>query len=124
MAAVSEAFTSVDGRMGQSIGILPAGRDGYPNPFIEIPIQTHLQRVPGEPEPRNVINILSSDMVVILPGGDGTRNEVEMALQYEKPVIAWLDDTSQLANAPDGLSVTAEFEHIQAFILEHLHERI
>ena len=45
MAAVSEAFHGVPGRRGLVIGILPGeatGRplDGYPNPWVEIPIRT------------------------------------------------------------------------------------
>ena len=60
----------------------------YPNPFVEVPIFTHL---PGggagtdDALTRNHINILSSDFVVLLPGGPGTALEAALARAYRKP---------------------------------------
>ena len=48
MASVSESFCRTPGRAGSVIGILPwdqlegKPRHGYPNPWVEIPIYTHL----------------------------------------------------------------------------------
>jgi uncharacterized protein (TIGR00725 family) len=80
MTAVSRAFCAVAGRAGLSIGVLPGdgwGRspDGYPNPWIELAIRTHLPlRGPegGALLSRNHINVLSADAIVALPGGAGT----------------------------------------------------
>ena len=37
---------------------------------------------------RNHINILTSDLVILLPGGEGTASEAELAVRYNKSVIA------------------------------------
>ncbi len=96
MEAVSKAFVAVLPREGNTIGILPSEphgtgpKRGYPNPWIEIPIYTHLPHsgTKGtEPLSRNHINVLSSDVLVFLPGSEGTRSELTLALQYQKPIL-------------------------------------
>ena len=107
MAAVSRAFCSVESRQGRVVGILPgtveAGEakapPGYPNEWVEIPIRTHLP-LSGEegrdPMSRNHLNILSADVIVALPGGAGTRSEVELALQYRRPLMCWLGEAGSI----------------------------
>lgn len=127
MTAVSRAFCKTPGRQGVAVGVLPGRIDrgmhtpsaGYPNPWVEIPIYTHLP-VSGAEEAsllsRNHINILSSDVVVALPGNDGTANEMELALQYGRPVIAFLNPDDRL---PDGLAqipVTHSMETVKLFV--------
>ncbi len=91
MEAVGEGFASVAGRRGLSIGILPAGPPpGYPNRWVDVPIHTHLEALGDEgeaPQSRNHVNVLSSDVVVALPGGAGTRSEVALAVRYGKPLV-------------------------------------
>src|SRR5262245_37123732 len=91
MEAVGEGFASVPDREGLSIGVLPAGPPpGYPNRWVDIAIQTHLAALgeDGEsPASRNHLNVLSSDVVVALPGGAGTRSEVALAVRYGKPLL-------------------------------------
>lgn len=100
MAAVSEGFVAVTNRTGLCFGILPGRVDedgcgapaGYPNTFVEVPIQTHLPgrgEQGGTPLSRNSINIATADAVVILPGGAGTASEARLALQFGKPAIAF-----------------------------------
>jgi uncharacterized protein (TIGR00725 family) len=82
MEAAAEGFCSVN-RDGLAIGIIPAGKPGgrYPNPWIELAIRTHLVGAdPKGHDSRNHINILTCDVLVIFPGGSGTRAEVELAL--------------------------------------------
>ncbi len=91
MAAVSEAFVAVEPRAGVSIGVLPgpAARPGYPNAFVEVPIRTHLPltgAMGADPRSRNHVNVLTSDVIVALPGGEGTRSEVQLALRYGRAV--------------------------------------
>jgi uncharacterized protein (TIGR00725 family) len=98
MEAAAEGFVGIAGRAGFSIGIVPREPDGpldsinhdldgrpYPNPFVEIAIHTPLPpRVGGwlDSPARNHINVLSADGIIALPGGPGTRNEIEMAAIY------------------------------------------
>ena len=58
MLAVARAFAGVPGRAGRSIGILPTQADplagfvpldGYPHPFVDIPILTPLPRASRTP---------------------------------------------------------------------------
>lgn len=103
MAAVSKAFASVSNRKGIIIGIIPADRlyegvnrrnfrakSGYPNIWIDVPIFTHLPLggVQGKENlSRNHINILTSDVIIALPGGEGTLSEIELSLEYQKPLL-------------------------------------
>jgi len=92
MASVSAAFVAVEPRAGVSIGVLPGPdhRPGYPSPSVEIPIRTHLPlsgAMGTDARSRNHINVLTSDVVVALPGGEGTRSEVQLAVRYSRPVF-------------------------------------
>lgn len=99
MAAVAEAFCAVPGRRGVSIGILPAAPDpvrgfapmeGYPNPWVEVPIVTPLGIFDGTDDmlvTRNHINILSADAIVALPGRAGTHNEIRLARRFTRKIV-------------------------------------
>jgi len=104
MAEVAKAFTEVENREGRAIGVLPSlehyptpeqrtgyeAPPGYPNTFTDIVIRTHLPLVGLEGKEnasRNHIIILSSDCIIALPGSEGTRSEIELALEYGKPLI-------------------------------------
>jgi uncharacterized protein (TIGR00725 family) len=98
METVAEGFVVTTQRQGLSIGIVPRepggrfdepnhDRDGrpYPNRFVEVAIMTPLppraddwQTTPA----RNHINVLTPHAIVALPGGVGTRNELDMAAHY------------------------------------------
>ncbi len=97
MRATSRAFNETAGRAGLSIGVLPSreegadGRapDGYPNPWVEVAIYTHLPLSGAAgtgPDSRNHMNVLSADAVVALPGGAGTWSEIELSLRYRRPL--------------------------------------
>ncbi|MCB9597599.1 MAG: molybdenum cofactor carrier protein [Sandaracinaceae bacterium] len=92
MAAVGAAFVATQPRAGVSIGILPGpdARPGYPNPSVELPIRTHLPlsgALGTDPRSRNHVNVLTSDVVIALPGGEGTRSEVQLAVRYGRPAV-------------------------------------
>jgi predicted Rossmann-fold nucleotide-binding protein len=113
MAAVSRAFHETSPRAGLVLGIVPgtvheleALEDrsaaaaehetphGYPNPWVEVAIHTHL---PDSGErgtlrsSRNHLNVLSADAIVALPGSAGTESEVWLALRYGVPIVAFGD---------------------------------
>ena len=104
MAETARAFIEVETRKGNVIGVLPAqascespqGRNGYqsppgyPNAFTEIILRTHLPDSGSQGKKvssRNHIIVLSADIVIALPGGPGTRSEIELALEYKKRLI-------------------------------------
>jgi uncharacterized protein (TIGR00725 family) len=66
---------------GLTVGVLPDAATRHASSFIRIPICT------GMGSARNVINILSSDIVVACRGGAGTLSEIALALKHGKPVI-------------------------------------
>jgi uncharacterized protein (TIGR00725 family) len=79
MAATCAGAKTVDGSV--TLGILP-GASGGENPDVDIAVYT------GMGEARNVINVLTSDVVVACGvEGPGTASEVALALRSGKPVI-------------------------------------
>ena len=98
MSATSRAFAETPDRTGLCIGVLPGVEDGtgspggYPNPWVEVVIHTHLPLSGAAgtgPDSRNHINVLSADAVVALPGSAGTRSEIELALRYQRPLALY-----------------------------------
>jgi uncharacterized protein (TIGR00725 family) len=125
MAATTRAFAAVPNRRGVSIGVLPAGPpSGYPNPYVDIVIHTHLPKRGDEGADilsRNHITVLSSAVIVILPGREGTRTELALALHHRKPVIAYLGVDGQIEGtlrmAMPAVALT--LDEVTAFILKH-----
>ncbi|UCD37066.1 MAG: TIGR00725 family protein [Fidelibacterota bacterium] len=78
MAAVSAGAASAGGMI---VGILPDQDLSRASPHLTIPIRT------GLGDGRNVLNILSSDVVVALPGSAGTLSEIALALKHGKPLL-------------------------------------
>jgi|SRR5690554_478192 len=66
---------------GLTVGVLPDRNAALASSYIDIPILT------GFGDGRNYINILSSDIVVALPGRAGTISEIALALKNGKSVI-------------------------------------
>ena len=138
MAAVTEAFVGVPDRRGLAIGVLPAsGRGGidgaagqpprgYPNPWVEIAIRTHLDSLGergGDERSRNHVNVLSSDVLIFLPGSAGTASEARLALRYARPSIAHLDARADLPGLPDAIRVEPEFARVEVFVRDACERR-
>jgi len=66
---------------GITVGILPDDQK-LANPYVDIAIVT------GMGEGRNVINVKSGDLVIVIGGGAGTLSEIGLALKANKKVIA------------------------------------
>ncbi|MES0110156.1 hypothetical protein [Mesorhizobium sp. M0013] len=134
MAAVSQAFVewrSQDGRPaeGKCIGIVPCDaadpakpKKGYPNPFVEIAIHTHLPGGLGKEksnESRNHINVLTADGIIALPGGAGTLAEIELAaVNKEKRIIAYVDNRKMIEGLPKGIRNQGGKEALMVFLLD------
>ena len=67
---------------GITIGILPGDNQEWASEYIDIPILT------GIGFARNFINVLTSEVVVALPGKTGTISEIALALNIGKKVIS------------------------------------
>lgn len=76
---------------GLTIGILPDADRKQAGPSVRIPICT------GMGSARNVINILSSDIVVACKGGPGTLSEIALAVKHGKHVITLGFEIEQMA---------------------------
>jgi uncharacterized protein (TIGR00725 family) len=120
MAAVSRGFHGVRERRGIVIGVIPGGaRSGYPNPWVELPIFTHLPLTGErgtEAMSRNHVNVLSSDVIVALPGGAGTASEVRLALRYRRPLIAYVDHDHDIPDLPPEVPRAGDLEAVAAFV--------
>ena len=68
---------------GLTIGVLPGDNTRHMSPFIDIPIIT------GMGIARNIINILSSRIVVSVGAGPGTLSEISFAVKAGKPLISY-----------------------------------
>ncbi len=75
---------------GLTIGILPGDNQEWASEYIDIPILT------GIGFARNFINVLTSEVVVALPGKTGTISEIALALNIGKKVISLKFDLGSL----------------------------
>ncbi len=104
MAATAKAFCSVENRKGLVVAVIPSSSpcssseereayespSGYPNPYSEVCIRTHLHlsgSMGKDIASRNHIIVLSADAVIALPGGPGTRSEIELTIEYKKSLV-------------------------------------
>ncbi|MBX2834110.1 MAG: hypothetical protein KTR28_03965 [Micavibrio sp.] len=126
MTAVARSFTMVKDRPGVAVGILPAvdykgqnlSQAEFPNPHIEVPIITPLSsKAQGDAMPysRNLVNVMSSQALIILPGSHGTQNEVSIALLYDKPMIMFGPDEA-FAKFPQEPLRADTIEHVKQFL--------
>jgi uncharacterized protein (TIGR00725 family) len=131
MCAVSKAFYEAPARRGLVIGIVPCSeknsrtvpKDKYPNDWVELPIHTHLHLSGEQGEKdlsRNHIIALSSAVIVALPGGAGTASEVRLAIQYQRPVIAYLKNAAEIEGDIQEAEVEPDLDKVKAFVLKAL----
>ena len=66
---------------GLVVGVLPDEDTARASRHLSIAIRT------GIGDARNLVNVLSSDVVIAMPGGAGTLSEVALALKAERTVI-------------------------------------
>ena len=122
MGAVSEAFAGETDREGLVLAVLPgdasgASPAGYPNPWVELPVRTHLPLSGNQgtdAASRNHLNVLTADVLIALPGSAGTRSELDLALRYARPVVRHARD-----EGIEGVETLADLEDVLAFVREH-----
>jgi SLOG cluster4 family len=85
------------------------------NKLGEITIRTHLPYSSDKGEldlSRNHINVLTSDAVIVLPGGDGTLSELTLACEYGRPVAVFLGADGSVGG-PGAKELKAKFSGIK-----------
>lgn len=135
MLCCARAFASTPGRTGRSIGVVPTEPDpvkgfapcaGYPNPYIDLPILTPLPRkeadAPDTALNRNYVNILTSDIVIALPGSRGTLDEIRLAVRFGKPLMCVGPHTA-FAAVPAGTVISTQLDEVYRFVLAHTRTR-
>ena len=98
-------------------------KNGYPNRFVELAIYTHLpfSGKKGQDDlSRNHINILTSAAIVALPGGEGTASEIELAIKYQKPIVAFASNESLLANFHQDVERAFDIDHVKTFLKDYI----
>ena len=130
MTATARAFCGVENRQGICIGIVPTepneqgqfvAKPGYPNPWVELAIAVPLptfQGLDNEQISRNHSCVLSSDLIVALPGNKGTKNEVMLAHKFQKPTILFGWETT--TDLPKNIERTSSLERVKRFILQKI----
>jgi len=109
MEAVSRGASEAGGIV---IGILPGFSDKEANPYVTVPIVTGMSMA------RNVINIMSSEVVIAIGGAYGTLSEIAIALKIGKPVVAlgsWRLDKIGCDSSLFHIAVTPEAAVATAF---------
>ncbi len=80
---MQEAARGAQSRGGFAIGILPSAEMHDGNAFLDIVIPS------GIGYARNSITALAGDIMLALPGGQGTLQEMSFAFDYGRPVLSW-----------------------------------
>ncbi len=126
MTSVSKAFYEYPDREGVVIGIRPAvdykgeqlSKEMFPNEYIDIPIITPLSskaQSDAMPFSRNLVNVMTSKALIILPGSHGTQNEVSLGIHYEKPMILFGPDNA-FDKFPEEPLRASDISHISQFL--------
>jgi uncharacterized protein (TIGR00725 family) len=92
---------------GVTVGILPGPHADDANEFVKIPIVTDMGQA------RNVINVLSGNAVIALPGMEGTLSEIATALKSGIPTVAlgaWSDVAGVIPATTPEEAVRLAFE--------------
>lgn len=126
MESVASAFVSAKPRVGISIGVIPSSRrdptersPGYPNAHVQLVIATHLPdrgRNGHLVTSRNHINILSSDVVVALPGSHGTESELRLVGDYGKKAAIFYSDPVTIERFPREIARYDHISDLEAFL--------
>ncbi|KAG8457555.1 hypothetical protein KFE25_003709 [Diacronema lutheri] len=126
-------------RPGCCVGILRAStrerpevaRDGYPNDFVDTAIRTHLPAsgADGTAErSRNHLNLLSASVAIVLPGGEGTASELELAKRYGVPVCTFSDRSSALVGDARadacGVPFCPSLPDVRLFVLKSIPQHL
>jgi len=82
---------------GLAVGILPSGDFAWGNAWSSIVIPTSIGYA------RNVITAHAGDVMIALPGGWGTLQEVTFAIELGRPILSWQSHSfAETDDVPEG----------------------
>ena len=61
--------------------------------------------------------------LIALPGGDGTASEVELAITYHRPIMAFASSESRLVNFHRDVERAFDIADVEAFLMKYLHRK-
>lgn len=94
MSAAAEGAASVG---GMTLGILPGDRHEDANPHLRIVLPS------GIGYARNYLTAVAADVMIALPGGTGTLEEICFAIDFGRPVLSWGSwELPELTRVPAG----------------------
>jgi uncharacterized protein (TIGR00725 family) len=103
---------------GLTIGILPTQNSTHISDAVDIPIAT------GLGQGRNIINILTSRVVIACGNGTGTASEIAHALKANKPIILMGTSTEGIAYwqslSPSPLRIAHTVEQAMLMVQDSL----
>lgn len=105
---------------GLVVGVLKSETGVEGSVYLDVAIRT------GMGDARNTINVLSSDVIVALPGGSGTLSEVALGLKGGKTVIAlgWDPGEPMRAAGPGRLLQATSVDEALALVASELDDRL
>jgi uncharacterized protein (TIGR00725 family) len=126
MECVARAYVESRPARGISLAVLPCADEdpatrppGYPNPWIQLAVATHLpdRGTKGElPSSRNHLIVLTADAIIALPGADGTASELRLALQYGRPVVAYGHGAGTTVQIPETVPRIETLAALEGFL--------
>lgn len=125
MESVSKAFVEckcASNEGGICIGVVPVGKEGYPNKYVELVIRSPLGVYAGDDPTqisRNHINVMTSDIIIALPGSKGTKNEIDIASRMDKPLILF-GPSERFKDFPINLDRAENIQQVETFVDKHL----
>ena len=119
VAAGTTAGAAAGTTAGAAAGTAAGTESGRANPWVEVVVRTHLGTAGAALDSRNHVNVLTSDVVVALPGSVGTASEVELSVRYGRPVILF-GDLERARTFPPEVATAATVDDVVAFVRKHL----
>jgi predicted Rossmann-fold nucleotide-binding protein len=65
------------------------------------------------------VNVLTSTVIVALPGGHGTLDEIRLATRFAKPLVC-VGPSHAFEEVPTGTRIVSSLRNAYAFILERV----
>ena len=68
---------------------------------------------------RNHVNVLTSDVIIALPGSTGTASEVALSIHYGRPLVLF-GELARARDLPDEVATASSVDEVIAFVRDAL----